>query len=178
MSEVFKAIEKAKQYCLDHMDLNNIYIHTYAPSHRFDDRAFVEEVVQKIDDIAESMMYVKDGSARSEAAKRLRNLAYNSWISTDMKKELYTIANIMDNEFALAKESTENDFMPFHICEPLLAFLDSYYQNGGAISKQVLDKIMEYCSDIETNYQRMINHEKEMYVDYLELKEAVEKILE
>lgn len=178
MSEVFKAIEKAKQYCLDHMDLNNIYSHTYAPGHRFDDTAFVEEVVQKIDDIAESMMYVKDGAACSEAAKRLRNLTYNSWISTSMKKELYTIANIMDNEFALAKESTKNDFMPFHICEPLLAFLDSYYQNGGAISKQALDKIMEYCSDIETNYQKMINHEKEMYADYLELKEAVEKILE
>lgn len=177
MSGIFEAIDKARQYCVDHMDLHDICTYTYPPVHRFDKATFVEDMVQQIDNIEQSFTYVKDGAPRSEAADQLRKLISNTAIPTATKRKLYEIAGVMDNELALVKSSVKEKTPPFYVCKPLLAFIDSYYQNGGHISRTVVDKIMNYCSQIETDYQRMRNHEQKMYEDYIELKEAVEKIL-
>ncbi len=77
----------------------------------------------------------------------------------------------MDDELTF----TVNTNFPSMVCKPLLVFLQSYRDNGGSISDQLMDKIIDYCSQIETNYQKMREHEQEMYDDYINLRDTVEK---
>ena len=77
----------------------------------------------------------------------------------------------MDNELTF----TVNKNFPSMVCKPLLVFLQSYKDNGGAMSDPLMDKIIDYCSQIETNYQKLREHEQEMYNDYINLKNMVEE---
>ena len=40
-----------------------------------------------------------------------------------------------------------------------------------------MEHILDYCSQIETQYQKVLNHEREIFENYLQLKEDVEKFV-
>lgn len=63
------------------------------------------------------------------------------------------------------------------VCKPLVSFLESYKEHGGPISPRLMDAILGYCSSIETNYQKMREHEAAMYANYTELQEMVKEYI-
>lgn len=173
MSTVFRTIEEAKKYCEDLMDRNIIFT-ALPPHHPFKASASVENVIQKIDNIKQALSYVKEGDIESEAGKRLRTFAYENHIPSNLKRELYSIAAHMDNELNLVHE---NETSTKAICLPLVTFLKSYRDNGGQLSDDIMEHILDYCSQIETQYQKVLNHEREIFENYLQLKEDVEKFV-
>ena len=173
MSTVFRTIEEAKKYCEDLMDRNIIFT-VYPPQHPFKASASVENVIQKIDNIKQALSYVREGDIESEAGKRLRTFAYENHIPSNLKRELYSIAAHMDNELNLVHE---NEHLPNAICLPLVTFLESYKNNGGQLSDDIMEHILDYCSQIETQYQKVLNHEREIFENYLQLKEDVENFI-
>lgn len=173
MSTVFRTIEEAKRYCEDLMDRNIIFT-AFPPHHPFKASASVENVIQKIDNIKQALSYVREGDIESEAGKRLRTFAYENHIPSNLKRELYSIAAHMDNELNLVHE---NRHLPNAICLPLVTFLESYKNNGGQLSDDIMEHILDYCSQIETQYQKVLNHEREIFENYLQLKEDVEKFV-
>lgn len=173
MSTVFRTIEEAKRYCEDLMDRNIIFT-AFPPHHPFKASASVENVIQKIDNIKQALSYVREGDIESEAGKRLRTFAYENHIPSNLKRELYSIAAHMDNELNLVHE---NGHLPNAICLPLVTFLESYKNNGGQLSDDIMEHILDYCSQIETQYQKVLNHEREIFENYLQLKEDVEKFV-
>lgn len=173
MSTVFRTIEEAKRYCENSMDHNAAFI-TFPPQHPFKDSISVENVIQKIDNIKQALSYVREGDIESEAGKRLRTFAYENHIPSNLKRELYSIAAHMDNELNLVHE---NRHLPNAICLPLVTFLESYKNNGGQLSDDIMEHILDYCSQIETQYQKVLNHEREIFENYLQLKEDVEKFV-
>lgn len=173
MSTVFRTIEEAKRYCEDSMDHNAAFI-TFPPQHPFKDSISVEDVIQKIDNIKQALSYVREGDIESEAGKRLRTFAYENHIPSNLKRELYSIAAHMDNELNLVHE---NETSPKAVCLPLVTFLESYRDNGGQLSDDVMEHILNYCSQIETQYQKVLEHEREIFENYLQLKEDVENFI-
>ena len=173
MSTVFRTIEEAKKYCEDLMNYNVAFA-TFPPQHPFKTSASVENVIQKIDNIKQALSYVKEGDIESEAGKRLRTFAYENHIPSNLKRELYSIAAHMDNELNLVHE---NETSTKAICLPLVTFLESYRDNGGQLSDDIMEHILDYCSQIETQYQKVLNHEREIFENYLQLKEDVEKFV-
>lgn len=173
MSTVFRTIEEAKKYCEDLMN-RNVAFTTFPPQHPFKTSASVENVIQKIDNIKQALSYVRDGDIESEAGKRLRTFAYENHIPSNLKRELYSIAAHMDNELNLVHE---NKSSPKAICLPLVTFLESYRDNGGQLSDDIMEHILNYCSQIETQYQKVLEHEREIFENYLQLKEDVEKFV-
>lgn len=63
------------------------------------------------------------------------------------------------------------------VCKPLVSYLESYQEHGGNISSTLMDGVLGYCSEIETNYQRMREHEAQMYAAYKELEKTVEEYI-
>lgn len=173
MSTVFRTIEEAKKYCEDLMDRNIVFT-TFPPQHPFKASASVENVIQKIDNIKQALSYVREGDIESEAGKRLRTFAYENHIPSNLKRELYSIAAHMDNELSLVHE---NETSPKAVCLPLVTFLESYRDNGGQLSDDVMEHILNYCSQIETQYQKVLEHEREIFENYLQLKEDVENFI-
>ena len=173
MSTVFRTIEEAKKYCEDSMDRNAAFI-TFPPQHPFKDSISVENVIQKIDNIKQALSYVREGDIESEAGKRLRTFTYENHIPSNLKRELYSIAAHMDNELNLVHE---NEHLPKAICLPLVTFLESYKNNGGQLNDDVMEHILNYCSQIETQYQKVLEHEREIFENYLQLKEDVENFI-
>lgn len=173
MSTVFRTIEEAKKYCEDLMDRNIIFT-AFPPHHPFKASASVENVIQKIDNIKQALSYVREGDIESEAGKRLRTFAYENHIPSNLKRELYSIAAHMDNELNLVHE---NETSPKAVCLPLVTFLESYRDNGGQLSDDVMEHILNYCSQIETQYQKVLEHEREIFENYLQLKEDVENFI-
>lgn len=107
----------------------------------------------------------------SMAAKKLRNLTKKIFMTANTKQEFYNIADLMDKELTDAVSPFKT--YPVAVCSPLITFIQSYYENGGGISEQVLNQILMYCSQIETNYQKMREHEKQMYTEVLDLERMV-----
>lgn len=174
MSTVFRTIEEAKQFCYDLMDHNRV-LTTFPPQHPFKPSASVENIIQKIDNIKQALSYVREGKIESEAGKRLRTFAYENHIPSNLKRELYSIAAHMDNELNLVHENKPS--MTKAICLPLITFLESYRNNGGQLSDDIMEHILNYCSQIETQYQKVLEHEREIFENYLQLKEDVENFI-
>lgn len=174
MSTVFRTIEEAKQFCYDLMDHSRV-LTTFPPQHPFKPSASVENIIQKIDNIKQALSYVREGKIESEAGKRLRTFAYENHIPSNLKRELYSIAAHMDNELNLVHENKPS--MTKAICLPLITFLESYKNNGGQLSDDLMEHIANYCSQIETQYQRLLEHEQTMYTDYVTLRRDVEKFV-
>lgn len=175
MSGVFRKIKEAKQFCYNSADYNRLLTSFLPPQHPFKSNVSIEEVIAKIDAIEQALSYVKDGEVESEAGKRLRSFAYNNSISSNLKRELYSIAAHMDNELNLVQNSKPQTKTP--ICLPLITFLESYKNNGGQLSDDLMEHIASYCSQIETQYQRLLEHEQTMYTDYVSLRRDVEKFI-
>lgn len=107
----------------------------------------------------------------STAAKKLRNLTKKTFMTANTKQEFYNIADLMDKELNDVVNPFES--FPTAVCRPLITFIQTYYENGGGISEQILNQILMYCSQIETNYQKMREHEKQMYTEVLDLERMV-----
>lgn len=80
----------------------------------------------------------------------------------------------MENELNLIiAQKVKDNSIPNVVCAPLLAYLTSYKENGGTISETMMQQIIDYCSQIETDFQKIREHEKEMYKSYLDIKETI-----
>ncbi len=112
----------------------------------------------------------------SMAAKKLRNLAKKTFMTANTRQQFYNIADLMDKELTDAVSPFKS--YPVAVCSSLITFIQSYYENGGGISEYTLNQILMYCSQIETNYQKMREHEKQMYAEVLDLEQTVYSLKE
>lgn len=174
MSEILEAIKKAEQFCYDNMRTDSV-LTSYPPKHVFKSGVSVEDIIQKIDNIKSALLYAQDRSSYSEAANELRKYAFKNFSSSQTKRDLYEIAAHMDNELDLVRENKPS--MTKAICLPLITFLESYRNNGGQLSDDIMEHILNYCSQIETQYQKVLEHEREIFKNYLQLKEDVERFV-